>query len=148
MKTKLQNELSARHVHAEALESRLALAMASRLNLAADGLPHDISERLRFARERAVKAARPMVAAATATLLPNGGQSVVMGGGPSFWVRLASVLPLALLVAGLVLIQQHHDLEQISVAAEIDSALLADDLPPDAYRDPGFGEFLRSSNDQ
>ena len=41
-------------------------------------------------------------------------------------VRLASALPLLLLVAGLVLIQQHYDLQQIQAAAEIDSALLSD----------------------
>ena len=60
-------------------------------------------------------------------------------------MRLASALPLVVLVAGLVLIQHHHDLEQITAAAEIDSALLADELPPAAYRDPGFSEFLRSA---
>jgi len=55
-----------------------------------------------------------------------------------------SALPLVVLLAGLVLIQQHHDSEQISAAAEIDSALLADELPPAAYGDPGFSEFLHS----
>jgi len=50
------------------------------------------------------------------------------------------------LVAGLVFIQHHHDLQQIEVAAEIDSALLADDLPPAAYGDPGFSEFLRNGD--
>ena len=35
-------------------------------------------------------------------------------------------------------------LQQIAVAAEIDSALLADALPPTAYGDPGFSEFLLS----
>jgi hypothetical protein len=30
------------------------------------------------------------------------------------------------------------------VAAEIDSALLADDLPPKAYSDAGFVEFLKT----
>ena len=68
-----------------------------------------------------------------------------MSGPPSVWLRLASAFPLVVLAAGLVLIQHHHDLQQIAVAAEIDSALLADDLPPTAYGDPGFTEFLRSA---
>ena len=68
-----------------------------------------------------------------------------MGGPPSVWLRLASLMPLVMLAAGLVMIQHHHDMQQIAVAAEIDSALLADDLPPAAYRDPGFGEFLRTA---
>jgi hypothetical protein len=70
----------------------------------------------------------------------------VLGGPPSVWLRLASALPLVVLVAGLVLIQEYHDREQIAAAAEIDSALLADELPPAAYGDPGFSEFLRDAD--
>jgi hypothetical protein len=32
--------------------------------------------------------------------------------------------------------------QQISATAEIDAALLGDELPPAAYTDPGFSEFL------
>jgi hypothetical protein len=35
--------------------------------------------------------------------------------------------------------------EQVVAAAEIDTQLLSDQLPPAAYSDPGFAEFLRSS---
>jgi hypothetical protein len=31
--------------------------------------------------------------------------------------------------------------------AEIDSAILADDLPPAAYTDPGFAQFLKNRLD-
>ena len=48
------------------------------------------------------------------------------------------MLPLAALVGGLVLIQDWQTRSQISVAAEVDAALLGDDLPINAYRDPGF----------
>jgi hypothetical protein len=54
------------------------------------------------------------------------------------------VLPLVALVAGLVMIQNWQTRTQISVAAEIDEALLGDDLPINAYRDPGFAEFLKA----
>jgi hypothetical protein len=57
---------------------------------------------------------------------------------------MASALPLVLLVGGLVLIQERQYQQQIETAAEIDTALLSDNLPPDAYSDPGFVEFLRS----
>jgi len=30
--------------------------------------------------------------------------------------------------------------------AEVDSALLTDDLPPAAYTDPGFAQFLKTSD--
>lgn len=134
--------------HREGLESRVALAMAARLNGAKEQLPHDITERLRVSRERALAVAaqqRRLVSATAPAMHVNGGRTAALSGPPSVWWRLASAMPLVLLLAGLVLIQHHHDFEQIVVAAEIDSALLADELPPDAYRDPGFAEYLRSS---
>jgi hypothetical protein len=138
--------------HAEALEGQVGLRLAGHLSHSVEALPHDIVERLRFGRERAMAVARAQRRApvaqwlpATAVLVSPAGRAASLGGPPSVWLRLASLLPLVVLAAGLVLIQHHHDLEQIAVAAEIDSALLADDLPPAAYGDPGFVEYLRSA---
>ena len=64
--------------------------------------------------------------------------------GSSWWLKLASAVPVVVLVFGFVLIQHSHVNAQISAAAEIDAALLADDLPPAAYSDPGFVEFLKA----
>lgn len=131
----------------EGLEARVALRMAGKLSEITDQLPHDISERLRFGREKALaraQALRRNTAAAPAVVGRAGG-AAILGGPPSMWLRVASVLPLIVLAAGLVLIQQHRDHEQIAVAAEIDAALLTDELPPTAYGDPGFAEYLRSS---
>ena len=134
-------------LHLDALEGQLAMRIMSRLSNGAESLPHDITERLRFGRERALALAlqqRRAVAMLVTQPVATSGRAVVLGGPPSLWLRLASALPLLVLVAGLVLIQHHHDFEQISAAAEIDSALLADELPPAAYGDPGFSEFLHS----
>jgi hypothetical protein len=137
--------------HVEALEGQVGLCLAAQLSRGCEALPHDITERLRFARERAL-AVMPQrrtapLARAAQSVLGAAGRSAVLGGGPpSIWLRLASVLPLAMLVAGLVFIQRHHDWQQIEAAAEVDSALLADDLPPAAYRDPGFLEYLRNAD--
>lgn len=132
------------------LEGQVALRVTARLSQGAEALPHDISERLRFARERAVAAAqqrrRTEAVTVAAPAVVMSGRSAALGGPPSVWLRMASALPLVLLLAGLVLIQHHHDAEQISAAAEIDSALLADELPPAAYRDPGFLEYLRGAD--
>jgi hypothetical protein len=57
---------------------------------------------------------------------------------------VASVLPLLALVGGLLLIDRLQTDAQISVAAEVDAALLADTLPPTAYSDVGFVEFLKT----
>ena len=135
-------------LHMDALEGQLALRITARLSSGAESLPHDITERLRFGRERALALAlqqRRATAMGVAHTVGMSGRAAVLGGPPSVWLRLASALPLVVLVAGLVLIQHHHDFEQISAAAEIDSALLADELPPAAYGDPGFSEFLHSA---
>jgi hypothetical protein len=132
----------------DGLEARVALRLTKRLSVAADGLPHDISERLRFSREQALARARTASGVALAggpVLAGRARGAAVMGGGPSVWLRLTSLLPLVVLAAGLVLIQQHREHEQIVVAAEIDAALLTDELPPAAYQDPGFAEYLRSN---
>ena len=130
----------------EGLEGRIALRMVARLHEACETTPHDISERLRFAREQALARAKATQrVAVAATRVQRQGPVAVLGGPPSVWWRLVTALPLVVLMAGLVLIQQHHDQEQEADAAEIDAALLADELPPAAYGDPGFSEFLHNS---
>ena len=134
-------------LHTDSLEGQVALRIAARLNYGTEALPHDITERLRFGRERALALAlqqRRAAAVVPAQTVSVSGRAAVLGGPPSLWLRLASALPLVVLVAGLVLIQHHHDFEQITAAAEIDSALLADELPPAAYGDPGFAERSES----
>lgn len=132
----------------ETLEARVALRLAAHLNEAANQVPHDIAERLRFGREQALARARAVQrqAAAASVVVAQSNGAAALSNPPTVWWRLASLLPLAVLVAGLVMIQQHHDSEQITVAAEIDAALLADELPPAAYRDPGFTAFLQAQD--
>lgn len=66
---------------------------------------------------------------------------------PSWGLRMASLLPLIALVGGLWAVHQWTQREQVQAAAEVDTALLTDDLPPAAYADPGFEEYLLGSND-
>jgi hypothetical protein len=136
----------------DALEARFALRLTARLGEHADAVPHDVSERLRFARERAMERAaasrKAAVAAPEQAVVRSGSGTLALGGpgdqGTGWWWRLASALPIVVLVGGLVLIQHRQREEQISVAAEVDAALLADDVPPAAYADPGFVEFLKA----
>ena len=141
MKSTVTPILSRQH---EALEARVAFRLAGALSESTQHLPHDISERLRVARDRAVERAAASRRASAPVMLGQSGGTAVLGWTPPVWLRLASLMPLAVLLAGLVLIQQYHDHEQIAVAAEIDAALLTDTLPPTAYGDPGFAEYLRS----
>lgn len=131
--------------HADVLEARVARRITARLTERADNLPHDITERLRVARQQAVDRARQLRKLSSVSAWQvQGSGSAVMSGPPSWWLRLASVVPLALLLMGLFVIQRTYLEQQISAAAEIDEAILTDDLPPQAYTDPGFAEFLKS----
>lgn len=144
--------------HREAMEARFALRVSAHLTAQADALPQDISERLRVAREQAVERARtarrqaaPESAAASSTgpvlTWPGEDGGGHGGGAGGWWVKLGAIVPLLVLLAGLMLIQDWHGTNQIAAAAEVDTSLLADDLPPSAYSDPGFVEFLRSPQD-
>ena len=62
----------------------------------------------------------------------------------SWWVRLASALPVLALVAGLVVIHEVQADRRAVDVATMDEAVLTDDLPPAAYADPGFMAFLQS----
>jgi hypothetical protein len=110
-----------------------------------------VAERLRFAREQALARAQQV---RRVTPVAAGGVSVVglssrgaatLGSFVPWWQRAASVLPLVVLLLGLVVIDRWSTREQVLAAADIDAQLLADNLPPAAYSDPGFAEFLRST---
>ena len=130
----------------DALQSRYALRIASRLTDRSEALAPDLTERLRFAREKALECARAArtVEAALPVGLAHGGAALLGAGGTTRWLKFAAVLPAFALAAGLFLIQRLQDNAQISTAAEVDAALLADDLPPRAYGDAGFAEFLKA----
>jgi hypothetical protein len=111
------------------------------------GLSHEVSERLRAARVRAL-AQRKLVA--TPTVSVSGGVATLGfdAGQPGFWGRLASALPLVALAAGLVAINVIQNDNRAEEVAEVDAALLIDDLPPSAYADPGFMQFLNGAGDR
>jgi hypothetical protein len=133
----------------ETLEMRYALRVVARLNEQAEAMDGDLGERLRFAREQALERARAHHSAAGSTnvVATTAAGAATLSGPSGWWLRLGSVLPLLLLLGGLMLIQQWSAKAQISAAAEIDAALLADDLPPRAYSDPAFVEFLKAPRD-
>lgn len=133
------------------VEARLGLRLASALS--GQTLGHDVGERLRVAREQALAHARQVrrtapVAAGGSVVAVSVRGAVVLGGFVPWWQRAASVLPLIVLVAGLVAIDQYALREQVVTAADIDAQILSDDLPPAAYSDPGFAEFLRNGPEQ
>jgi Protein of unknown function (DUF3619) len=130
-------------------QDRFALKLTSRLSDSADALPHDISERLRTARMQALGLRQQAKLVTSSQVLGNGmAATLSLGGSDSdLWRRAASFVPLLALVLGLLAIQFLGNDERARDLADIDSALLTDDLPPAAYTDPGFAQFLKSRQD-
>ncbi len=127
-------------------EARLAARLAGALTLASQDLPHGVDERLRVAREQVLERARTARAARVlAAVSVSGAGALSLGGFGAGWRKAASALPLILLLAGFIAIDHWLTREQVLAAAEIDAQLLSGDLPPTAYSDPGFAEFLRGT---
>lgn len=143
------NTVQTPSMEAQAAAERFARRVAVRLSAGSDDLPYDISERLRAARMQAVakrKVVAPVLRTAPAIVSAGGTATLGRGGEGGGWLSaLLSSIPLLALVAGLVMINIAQDEKNTNDVAEVDAALLTDDLPPSAYADPGFVQFLKTS---
>lgn len=123
------------------VEVRLGTRLAGALSLASQSLPPGVDERLRVAREQAVARAAARQRAEVVGLGVDG--SALLSRLAAWWPRFGALLPVVVLVFGGWTLADLKEREAVSVAVEIDTALLADDLPPEAYVDPGFVAFLK-----
>ncbi|MDE2617026.1 MAG: DUF3619 family protein [Burkholderiales bacterium] len=132
------------------IQDRYGRQLAARLDASASALPHDISERLRVARLQAMGKYREVQVRETVGISLGGGVAALGSGEDErgLWPRLVSLVPLLALIAGLVTIQMAGTNQIAEELAELDAAILTDDLPPDAYADPGFAQFLKARLDQ
>ena len=64
------------------------------------------------------------------------------------WPIVRSAVALVLLAAGVAGTSYWNAQQQASENVEVDTALLADDLPINAYLDRGFDEWLKDSSPQ
>lgn len=128
-------------------QEQLGHAVAHALTEHAEALSYDITERLRAARARAVAQRKVSLASAPQWINQNGAIALGNPDQLSFWGRLGSMLPIFGLVLGLVVIDHLQTESRITELVEVDSALLMDDLPPAAYTDPGFAQFLKLTKD-
>ncbi len=124
------------------VEARLSQQLATRLHLAEQAITPEQAERLKALRLMAVAQARTTVAQTAVQQ-----DRTLALTGPFHWkswlFRASAVLPLLVLVAGLLALQDYQQEKFIRVTADIDTALLLGDLPPAAYADPGFARFLK-----
>ncbi|WP_172600086.1 DUF3619 family protein [Sulfuricystis multivorans] len=105
-------------------------------------LDHEIVERLRAARERALQRQRVLV---PKTVLVGADGTALMDGNEGRHPLRIWLAMLALLI-GVGLAYVWNGYNQASENEEIDSALLADDLPPHAYLDKGFQAWLEQDS--
>ena len=96
-----------------------------------------VEARLRAAREAALARQRTERSPALAWA----GNVLGSGGWPAF--ALYAVLSLAVVAGGAAAIYSWQQSERIAELAEIDTQLLTDDLPIDAYLDRGFQNWLK-----
>ena len=133
---------------ADILQNRFGLKAVSYLSAGAAELPHDLSERLRVARIQAV-AKRKVARLEPAVQVLGAGGSATLGWGTgssvSWWARIGSVVPLIALVVGLLAINSIQNDNRAQEVAEVDAAILTDELPPAAFADPGFVQFLKAT---
>lgn len=132
---------STRITSSPAPEDLFGRAIAARLSAGADDLPRDISERLRASRTQALAQRKREIAQ---TVVVESGGSAVLG-LQGWWQRGLAVVPLLLLTIGLLTIGLTQEERRTAELAEVDAALLTDDLPPAAYTDPGFAQFLKAN---
>lgn len=132
----------------DSYQDKLGRNIAKRLSESSDQLPHDISQRLKAARMLALSKRKVVTLQRAVSVSTQGGTMALhMGDNDrSLWNRIASLLPLLALIAGLITIAVVVEDNRTSDLAEIDAQLLTDELPPDAYTDPGFAQFLRTNH--
>lgn len=121
-------------------EQHFAYQVRRHLNQDAAALSPDILERLAAARGLAL--AHQRVAVRSPLLAGLGINLHLDGFGPKHFLATLALL------AGLSTGMLWQADEQINELEEVDSALLADDLPLDAYTDQGFTAWLDQNSDE
>lgn len=133
-------------------EDTFGKRITTRLAESEDQLPHDITERLRAARVQAVEKRKQVLMQSPTVLFPHDHSGSLTlgeaGGHSSWWNKLGAAGLLLVLAAGLMIINVIQDDMGAQELADIDTAILTDDLPPAAYVDAGFAQFLKIGNRQ
>jgi hypothetical protein len=128
----------------EAKDLEFAYKVRRALNESAENIPEPALARLASARKIALAHKKP--SAATATLVRKGvlaGNANFSFKGPGSWLgKFGVALPMLVLILGLFGIYEYEQQQRITDLAEIDAAVLVDELPPDAYLDTGFNAYL------
>ena len=121
---------------------RFGQASAALLRQGTQNLPANIKDRLYAARMKALSLSKAKLHARSNVLATNTGNW--SSHSSTLWDGFRWAAPVAFLVLGLYGIAQWQQDSRINDIAQVDAALLTDDVPPDAYADSGFLSFLKN----
>jgi hypothetical protein len=119
------------------IDTNLAYKVRHALNEQLDTLPDATTSRLAAARAAAMARKKADAPVRAGFKFGNFFSHTGMG-------RIAVAIPLFALVAGLAGVYQHEQKQHIADMAELDAAVLSDELPLTAYLDDGFNAYLAS----
>lgn len=128
-------------------EERLGYQIRQRLNAGLEDLPDQTKQRLAQARARALAAQKVNATELVMGVAGHRQLSDSHHGHDSS--RLRWLLAASAVVLGMTLGYYYWEGQtQLDELEEIDSALLGDELPPDAYLDKGFAAWLKHSSEE
>jgi hypothetical protein len=130
-------------------EINFAYKVRHALNENLERLPAPTVDRLAAARQAALSRKKPESARRIHVPRPAfaGAAEGFFSGRLSWLARMSVALPIAFAIAGVIGIYQVEKQERIRELAEIDSMVLADELPLDAYLDHGFNAYLANQGE-
>ncbi|HJV72989.1 MAG TPA: DUF3619 family protein [Noviherbaspirillum sp.] len=130
-------------------ELNFAYKLRHALNESLDDVPTSIAEKLASSRKIALsrkKKENPLAFFVPGRLLA--GHVGTFSNVRLSWLnRMGLAVPMVVLALGLTAIYQFEQERRINDTAEIDVAVLADDLPLSAYVDHGFNAYLAERDD-
>jgi hypothetical protein len=137
----------------ETKELEFARHLRRALDENAAHIPPATTDRLAAARRAALARKKPEPAPVFAPVFVGAGAGMLAGlpqPGPARRLprlrKLALAWPVLALVIGLAGIAWWEDHQRTAELADIDAAMLSDDLPLNAYLDHGFNAYLTRSN--
>ncbi|HAT39868.1 DUF3619 family protein [Polynucleobacter necessarius] len=116
---------------------------AALLRQDAHNIPQNIKERLYAARMKAVNVQKREKVLIQKPILAGPSHNWTTGSN-GVWDTVGWIAPLIVLVFGLIGMAEWQENSRINDIAEVDAALLSDDVPPDAYANSGFMAFLKN----
>lgn len=134
----------------EVEERRFASRIRAALNASAHDIAPEIAVRLAASRRMAVSRKKaevlqtlPALAPALSRSSPDGTSSRDPRFVPRLMQRFGLFIVLGVLALTMAGVYKLQEQQRIDELADVDSAMLLDDLPPAAYADHGFHLFLK-----